>query len=73
MIVVEEHFLSGGLASAFLEAANSSGCTVPTLPIGIKDHYVPTGDWDWMLNQLGIDAEGIFRKCEEWLRARDGG
>lgn len=73
VIVVEEHFLSGGLASAFLEAANSSGCTVPTLPIGIKDHYVPTGDWDWMLNQLGIDAEGIFRKCEEWLRARDGG
>lgn len=66
VITVEEAALAGGFGSAVLESCCDAGVSTAHLRrLGIPDVYVEHGDRGELLADLGIDADGIVRACEE--------
>ena len=54
------------------EAANNSVCggaLIPLLTLGIPDRYIMQGAPDFLMHELGLDAEGIAAAIEEKLEA----
>lgn len=66
VVTVEEAQLAGGFGSAVLEACSDAGISTGHVRrLGIPDQYVEHGDRGELLADLGIDAEGIAKACEE--------
>ncbi len=66
IITVEEGSLAGGFGSAVLEAAADAGVnTHHVRRLGIPDRYVEHGEREELLADLGLDAAGIVRACQE--------
>jgi 1-deoxy-D-xylulose-5-phosphate synthase len=71
LICVEENALQGGFGSAVLELLEEKGVTgVEVKRLGIPDVFVEHGSQEFLRNKYGIDAEGIVRAAEEFLRVR---
>ena len=68
IVTLEEHFLSGGLGGAIVEAMADAQISKPTLRIGIKDHYFcENGGRDYIHKLAGIDVETITEKISRFL------
>jgi transketolase C-terminal domain/subunit len=68
IVTVEEHRLSGGLASEVLETANQYRLSIRHLGIGIKrlDHEC-AGTRHFLLERHGLDCDSIADKTRSWL------
>ncbi len=71
MVVVEEHSVVGGLATAIRElAAGDDIMSAHVVSLGLPDSFLPHGSREELLNKLGLDAEGIRRAGRKALLAR---
>lgn len=60
ILVFEEHTVVGGLGSAILEYMNDTQQNGVVLHrYGVRDCFPKTGDYDYMLETLGLDSTGI--------------
>jgi len=64
-VTVEEHAVAGGAGSACLEAMAGLGLAVPTLQLGLKDHFIDHGDPALLLRLEGLDGPGIAQSISE--------
>jgi len=63
VVILEEHFLDGGLGSSVLEVLSDVGVLVPTLRLGIIDKYLfDNGGRDYIHKLSGIDNTTVVEK-----------
>lgn len=69
VITLEEHRLSGGLASTVLESAAALGISIAPLRLGIDrlDH-TRAGSRAFLLKRHGLDAVSVASRIHTWLR-----
>ena len=71
VVTVEEGVLMGGFGSTVLEAAADTGLDASHLHrLGIPDRFIEHGPRPELLADLGLDAAGIVRSCQQWLGGR---
>ncbi len=71
VVTVEEGVLMGGFGSTVLEAAADTGLnTIHIHRLGIPDRFIEHGPRTELLADLGLDAAGIVRSCQQWLGGR---
>lgn len=66
IVTVEENVVMAGAGSAVLEVLAAQGTQIPTLQLGLPDHFIDHGDQKKLLSLAGLDAQGI----EASIRAR---
>ncbi len=60
LLVVEEHSVVGGLATAIQElAAGENIGSAGVISVGLPDSFLPHGNREELLSKVGLDAEGI--------------
>ena len=68
MVSVEEHNVIGGLGTAIADVISETRNTPPLLKIGVQDHFMPVGDYNYLVEQAGLTpaqiAENISNKLE---------
>ena len=64
IIVFEEGVKQGGVGSAILEFASLKFYQVPVQLEGISDTFVPHGETAELLQEIGLDANGIRKKLQ---------
>ncbi len=62
IVTIEEHYLIGGLGAAVEDALSEKGAKISVLKIGISDHLVPVGSYNYLLKQCGLDVESIKKR-----------
>jgi 1-deoxy-D-xylulose-5-phosphate synthase len=67
LVTVEENAIMGGAGSAVLESLQAQGLVVPVLQLGLPDHFVEHGDPAVLLADVGLNAEGMARRIQQWL------
>lgn len=66
VMIFEEHSVVGGLGSAILESFNDKKLIVPQVyRYGIKDEFPKTGNYDFILENLGLDSKGIEKTINQ--------
>ena len=56
---LEEHSIIGGLGGAVAECLAESGSSVRLIRMGFRDEYSGLGDYEYILRQNKLDAEGV--------------
>jgi transketolase len=70
VVTVEEHFLSGGMGSAIVEAMADAGIMKRVKRIGIKDTYLfDNGGRGYIHKKAGIDAETIVNEVTRFCQS----
>ena len=71
VVVVEEHFVQGGLGTAVAECLSASADTLkPVLRIGIPDRFPDKyGNQDDLLAYFGLDKDSIHARTREYVNA----
>ena len=70
LVTVEENVIAGGFGSAVSEMLDRGGLSgVPQLRLGVPDRFVLHGKRDQLLQQCGLDADGIARRTLAFVRA----
>ena len=70
VLTVEEGTLMGGFGSAVLEAVCDGGLDARKIRrLGIPDQFVEHGTRDELLEDLGLDSQGIAATCREMVEA----
>jgi 1-deoxy-D-xylulose-5-phosphate synthase len=68
VVTVEEGMLMGGFGSAVLEAAADAGLDAGRIRrLGLPDRFIEHGSRSELLADVGLDAAGIVRSCQQWL------
>jgi len=68
VIVVEEHFEYGGLGQSILNYMHRQNIEPSRLVLhGIKNKFVATGSYEYMLAQQSLDVSGIKRRVADLL------
>jgi len=69
IVTLEEHSIFGGLGSAISEHLTQFTNSPPQLILGIPDKFPKAGEYQWLLEQLGLTPESIkqqiLKKYEE--------
>ena len=68
VVTIEEGVVCGGSGSAVLEQMHAAGFATPVLQLGIPDEYVSQGKTTLLLQDLGLDAQGIAARVQAALR-----
>jgi 1-deoxy-D-xylulose-5-phosphate synthase len=71
VLTVEDHALAGGFGSSVLEmVSEEQGDASKIRRMGIPDRFIEQGPRKILLGELGLDAEGIYKRFMlEWERA----
>lgn len=59
IVTLEEHNVIGGLGSAVAEVLSRKANHPKLLRLGINDQFLPVGNYQFLLNQAGLDVESI--------------
>ena len=71
LVTVEEGNLMGGFGTAVLEAANTMGLSTENIHrLGLPDAFVEHGERGELLADLGLDVDGIAKRCQELAETR---
>ena len=62
IVTLEENVLSGGFGEHVTEYLSACHAGVPVLNIAISDEYVEHGNVDILRQEVGIDADSIYKK-----------
>ena len=65
-VTVEENVVAGGAGSAVNEFLHAQRILLPVLNIGLPDAFVEQGGREELLSLVGLNAEGIRAKIEEF-------
>ena len=69
VVTVEDGVIAGGVGEEVLADLASQDAKVPVLTLGIPDRYIMQGAPDFLMHELGLDAEGIAAAIGEKLEA----
>ena len=69
VVTVEDGVIAGGVGEEVLAELARQDAKVPVLTLGIPDRYIMQGAPDFLMHELGLDAEGIAAAIEEKLEA----
>lgn len=67
IVTVEENAVMGGAGSAVNELLNAQKCLVRVCNLGLPDEYIHHGRPDELLDECGLNGEGIFKSIEQEL------
>ena len=67
IVSVEEHNVVGGLGTAIADVLSEQRNSAPLLKLGIQDHFMPVGDYNYLLEQAGLTPEQIATSIENKL------
>lgn len=67
MVSVEEHNVVGGLGTAIADVLSEQSNTPVLLKIGVQDHFMPVGDYNYLVGQAGVTPEQIAISIENKL------
>ncbi len=67
LVTLEENAVQGGAGSGVCEYLNQEGIVIPTLQLGLPDHFIDHGKHSQLLAEAGLDAESIIRAIEQRL------
>lgn len=59
IVTLEEHNVIGGLGSAVSEVLSSKANHPKLLTVGINDQFLPVGNYQYLLQQAGLDVDSI--------------
>lgn len=71
LVTVEDNVVQGGAGSAVNEFILSRHEAIPVLNIGLPDRFVEHGGREELLEEIGLDGQGILRRIQKRLRAKD--
>lgn len=69
LISVEEHNVVGGLGTAIADVLSEQRNSAPLLKLGVQDHFMPVGDYNYLVEQAGLTPEKIAASIESKLAA----
>lgn len=69
VVTVEDGVIEGGVGEEVLAELARQDAKAPVLTLGIPDRYIMQGAPDFLMHELGLDAEGIAAAIEEKLEA----
>jgi 1-deoxy-D-xylulose-5-phosphate synthase len=67
VVTLEENSVIGGVGGAILELLARDGVLVPTLCLGVPDHFIPQGTQAQLRAMCGLDAAGVVASIQHWL------
>ncbi|MBU6467614.1 MAG: 1-deoxy-D-xylulose-5-phosphate synthase [Betaproteobacteria bacterium] len=67
LVSVEENVIQGGAGSAVAEVLAKHGLTMPLLQLGLPDQWIDQGDPKLLLQEVGLDANGLRHAIETRL------
>ena len=67
LVTVEDNAIAGGAGSGVNEYLLAQGKPVTILNIGVTDHFVKHGTQEEVHHELGLDAEGIVTKIQNFI------
>jgi 1-deoxy-D-xylulose-5-phosphate synthase len=59
IVTLEDGVASGGFGSAVLDALAPSGLAGKVRVVGLPDAFLPPGNANTILSELGLDADGV--------------
>lgn len=68
LVTVEEHSVIGGLGSAVAEVLSLQKEKSQQLIIGIADHYVKQGEYNYLVDNVGLSSEKIADKILKFYK-----
>ncbi len=68
LVTVEDNAISGGAGSGVNEYLLAQGKAVRVLNIGVSDHFVKHGTQEEVHHELGLDAQGIITKVNNFTK-----
>ncbi|KAA5605202.1 transketolase [Roseospira marina] len=68
LVTVEEHTVIGGLGSAVAEHTAAQPDRVRHLALGLRDAFVKTGQYEYMLEQEGLVGPAVAERVRAFLR-----
>jgi transketolase len=69
IVTVEEHYVTGGLGGAVAELL-AQELPTPMRMVGVKDRFPPSGPYDDVLRDNGLQPDQIAAVVREFLKAR---
>lgn len=72
LVTVEENSLLGGFGSSVLEYLQDAGKPCPVIRMGLPDRFIEHGQRPALLEQLGLNAQGIADRVRAALSGRRG-
>ena len=70
LVTLEENVIAGGAGSAIIECLQAHQILIPTLNIGLPDHYIEQGSREECLSDAGLDTEKIIAKINAYVDNR---
>lgn len=67
IVSVEEHNVVGGLGTAIADVLSEQRNSAPLLKLGVQDHFMPVGDYNYLVEQAGLTPEQIATSIEKKL------
>lgn len=67
VVSLEEHTIIGGLGSAISDAYSEHGWKSKFAKIGLPDKYVPTGEYSYVLDEVGLNSESVFKSIKKLI------
>ena len=67
IVTLEEHNVIGGLGSALSEVLSRKANHPKQLTLGINDQFLPVGNYQYLLQQVGLDLETITLRIKDSL------
>ena len=69
LVSVEEHNVVGGLGTAIADVLSEQRNSAPLLKLGVQDHFMLVGDYNYLVEQAGLTPEQIAASIENKLAA----
>ena len=66
LVTIEENAIAGGAGSAVIELLANCSALLPTLPLGIPDHFIEHGSRDSCLADAKLDQASLSAAVERW-------
>jgi 1-deoxy-D-xylulose-5-phosphate synthase len=66
LVTIEENAVAGGAGSAVLEVLANCSNLLPTLTLGIPDHFIEHGSREDCLVQAELDQGSLSAAVERW-------
>jgi 1-deoxy-D-xylulose-5-phosphate synthase len=70
VVTVEESCLQGGFGAAVLDYFDAIDYRGKTLRLGIPDRFIPHGQRNLLLKEIGLDEDGIYRSVNTIIKSK---